>query len=250
MQAASRSPIELVGRADQQPVEAAPLEERERDGRRAGDVVLDLLVDAALVVGLRPAALLVAAVDVVLDPVGLHELVADAREQPRGAAVGEQHAPALGRAGVHERLDVRRVVEHHARVDRVAQGDDLEQVLGLAGEDGDGLRAVGGDVAGEHLAHALEVDLQGTALPGLELAGVVDAAGGLGEDGGDGGGAGGRGGELRRVEVHEHREHSALVGMHVSEPPQAAAGERLAAMRGPYPGPEAVEPGDLTPLLV
>ena len=119
----------------------------------------------------------------------------------------------------------------------MAQGDHLEQVLGLAGEDGDGLRAVGGDVAGEHLAHALEVDLQGTALPGPELAGVVDAAGGLREDGGDGGGARRRGGELRRVEVHEHREHAALIGMHVSEPPQAAAGERLRCHAGALPRP-------------
>ena len=43
---------ELVGRADQQAVEAVALVERERRVGRAGDVVVDLLVDAALVVGL------------------------------------------------------------------------------------------------------------------------------------------------------------------------------------------------------
>ena len=136
---------ELVGRADQQPVEAAPLVELERDLGGVREVVLDLLVDAALVVGLRPAALVVAAVDVVLDPVGLLELVAVADEQAREPPVGEQHAPALGRAVVDERLHVRAVVEHHARLERVAQRHDLQQLRGLAGEHGDRARAVGGD---------------------------------------------------------------------------------------------------------
>ena len=76
---ASRSPTELLRRADQQAVEAAALVEGERDLGGVREVVLDLLLDAALVVGLRPAALVVPAVDVVLDAVGLLELVARRR---------------------------------------------------------------------------------------------------------------------------------------------------------------------------
>ena len=72
--------------------------------------------------------------------------------------------------------------------------------------------------------------------------GLVDAVGGLREDGGDRGRSGLRRGELGRVEVQEHGEDAAVIGVHVGEPPQAAAGERCAAMRWPYPGPGRPEP--------
>src|SRR4051812_16696361 len=80
-------------------VERGPLEALEQHAQGAGDVVVLLLLDRALVVGLRPAALVVLAVDVVLDAVGLLEAVGAAEEQPRGAAGDQQHPPAARRAG-------------------------------------------------------------------------------------------------------------------------------------------------------
>src|SRR5215210_6415087 len=56
-------PDRLLGPADQQPVEAAQLEEVKGRVGRMAEMVLDLLVDAALVARLRPAALVVLAVD-------------------------------------------------------------------------------------------------------------------------------------------------------------------------------------------
>ena len=50
---------------------------------------------------------------VVDEPVGLLQRVTRPEEQPRGAAVGEQHHPALVGALHHQRLDERRAVQHH-----------------------------------------------------------------------------------------------------------------------------------------
>src|SRR5262249_59450342 len=96
-----------------------------------------LLLDRALVVGLRPAALVVLAVDVVLDAVGLLEPLGSAEEQPGGAPRDEQDLPAAVLADRDERLDVRRAVERHALLARLAPAHDLEQPDGLAGEHGE-----------------------------------------------------------------------------------------------------------------
>src|SRR4051794_31108147 len=58
---------QLVGAADQQPVEPLALVQPEGDLGRMDEVVVLLLVHAPLVARLRPAALLVLAVDVILD---------------------------------------------------------------------------------------------------------------------------------------------------------------------------------------
>ena len=70
---------ELLRRADDKVVERAPLEAREQRGERVREVVELLLLDPALVARLRPAALVVLAVDVVLDPVDLLEPVGGRR---------------------------------------------------------------------------------------------------------------------------------------------------------------------------
>jgi hypothetical protein len=191
-------------------------------------VVVLLLLDAALVAGLRPAALVVLAVDVVLDPVGLREVLAGTGEQARAAPVDEQDAPALGGPLLDQRLDEGPALDDHARAQRAAQGDDLEQPGRGAGVHRHRARAVGGDVvAVQHLAHALDVAAQGLALVVLEGPGLgLGLVRGVGHDRGDRAGARGRGGELRRVEVQEDREDAAAIRVHVGQSPQELAGDR------------------------
>ena len=62
---------ELVGRTDHELVERLPLEAREEHVERVAEVIELLLLDPALEALLRPAALVVLAVDVVLDLVDL-----------------------------------------------------------------------------------------------------------------------------------------------------------------------------------
>ena len=145
MQAALEVADGLVGGADQQVLEALALEQVEDDGGGVGEVVADVLLDRALVAGLRPAALPVLGVDVVLDPVRLVELLGRAGEDAGDPAVGEQHAPEAARERLRERLDVRRGVDHHARLERAPDPHRLEQARGAAGEDGDRARALVGD---------------------------------------------------------------------------------------------------------
>ena len=227
---------QLVGRADQQPVEAALLVGGERDVGDVDEVVVLLLLDAALVARLRPAALVVLAVHVVLDAVGLLEAAAVADEEARVAAVGEQHAPALGVGVGDQRLDVRRALEHDGGVDRAAEPDDLEQVGGPAGVHGDGARAVLRDVAGlQRLAHALDVRLQRLALVVVEPFGLLDAVRGLGEDRGDRRRSGRRRGELGRIEVQEDGQDAAALRLDVGEPAQLVAGDRVGCHEGRLP---------------
>ena len=143
-----------------------------RGGRRL------LLLDAALVVRLRPAALVVAAVDVVLDPVGLLELVAVAGEQPRDAAVDEQHAPALGRrprAPAARRTASRRAPRASSSGWR--SDTTSSRSSGWQANTATARVPLAGDVAAEHLAHALDVGLQRLALVVLEVAGLLDRGG-------------------------------------------------------------------------
>ena len=75
----------------------------------------------------------------------------------------------------HERLDERGAVEHDLVLDRPAQPHDLEQVLRAARVDGDGARAVGGDVgAQQDVAHALDVVAQRHALVVREPVALLD----------------------------------------------------------------------------
>ena len=169
---------QLVGRADQQPVEAALLVRAEGD---LGDVheVVVLLLDPALVARLRPAALVVLAVDVVLYAVGLLEAAAVADEEAGVAAVGEQHAPALLVRLGDQRLEVGRAVEHDGGLDRAGDPHHLEQVRGLAGVHRDRARPVLREVARhQRLAHALDV-LLSAAFVVVEPVGLLDAMGGL-----------------------------------------------------------------------
>ena len=94
---ASKSPASSLRGADEDPRGQIVLEVLEGDLGRAAQVVVGVLVDRALVVGLRPAALVVAAAQLVLDELDLLERRARTAEQPRDAAVDEQRAPALGR---------------------------------------------------------------------------------------------------------------------------------------------------------
>ena len=161
----------LVGRADQELLEALALEQVEDDGGGVGEVVADVLVDRALVARLRPAALLVLGVHAVLDPVGLLELLGRAGEDAGDPPVGEQHAPEPARERLRQRLDVRRVVDHHARLQRAPDPHRLEQARRAAGEDGDGAGAVVGDVGLlEHLAHGVDVGAQRHAVVVREVA--------------------------------------------------------------------------------
>ncbi len=227
---------ELVGRADQQPVEPAPLVGGERDVGDMDEVVVLLLLDPALVARLGPAALVVLAVDVVLDAVGLLEPAPVADEEARVAAVGEQHAPALGVRVGHQRLDVRGAVEHHRGLDGAAEPDDLEQVGGRAGVHGDGARPVLRDVSGlERLAHALDVALERLALVVVEPFGLFGTVRGLGEDRRDRGRTRGRRGELGRVEVQEHGQDAAALRAYVGEPTQLVAGDRVGCHGGRLP---------------
>ena len=146
--------------------------EDDRGGLR--EMVADVLLDRALVAGLRPAALTVPGVDVVLDPVRLVELLGRAGEDAGDPAIGEQHAPQAARERLRERLDVRRAVDDHARLERPLDPDRLEQARGPAGEHGDRARALAGDARLlEHPADRVDVGAQGHPLVVRELPFVI-----------------------------------------------------------------------------
>ena len=152
---------ELVRGADQDPRGQIVLEVREGDLGRVAQVVVGVLVDRALVVGLRPAALVVAAAQLVLDELDLLERRARTAEQPRHAAVDEQRAPALGRADGRQRLDEGGVGDHRVVVDGLGELEDLEEVGGARGEDGQAVGALGVQAAAAELGlDALEVGAQ------------------------------------------------------------------------------------------
>jgi hypothetical protein len=112
-------------------------------------VVGGLLVDAALVARLRPAALVVAAVDVVVHGPHRPQAVRRAAEHAPLLAVHEDHAPRLAPRDRH-------AVAHASR-----QLERLEQPSRLRREDGDGPGAVGLQVALQVFPRAFQVRLQG-----------------------------------------------------------------------------------------
>ena len=83
MQVALEVAGELLRGADEDAPGRSSLQVGEGDLGRVAQVVVDVLVDRALVVGLRPAALVVAAAQLVLDELDLLERVAGAAEEPR-----------------------------------------------------------------------------------------------------------------------------------------------------------------------
>ena len=180
--------------------------------------------------------LVVLAMEVVLDAVGLLERLRGALEDPRRAAVDEQDAPALAVGLGDQRLDPGGAVDDHARVDGPAQRDDLEQPGGLAGEHRDAARAVLGDATAlQRLAHALDVGLEPHVLVVVEAVAVLHLALRVVDHRGDRRGARRHRRELRRVQVEEDREDAAAVGPHVGEAAQVAAVDRVRCHPDPLP---------------
>src|SRR4051794_12334018 len=116
-------------RADEQRVERAPLVPAQEFLGGVLQVVLCLLVDRALVARLRPAALVVAAVHLVVDASDLVEPIARPAEDAGYLAVDQHDAVERGRLDLGERLDERRLVDHDRVVDAARQLDHLEQIL-------------------------------------------------------------------------------------------------------------------------
>ena len=205
---------QVVRRADQDAIEPAVLVDVEGEVGGVGEVVLDLLLHRAIELRRRPALLLVLGVDVVDEAVGLLQRVAGADEQPRGAAVGDQHEPRLVGPVQHQRLDERGPVEHDLVLDRPSQADDLQQVRRPARVDGHGTGAVGGDVGQQHVADTLDVVTQRHSLVVREpvLGFDLVCRGGQHRRDRRRSRAGRR--EFGRVQVQEHGKHASFVRMH------------------------------------
>src|SRR3954447_10028995 len=84
--------VDRFGRSDEQRLERAPLVTPKQLVDRVLQVVLRLLVDRALVARLRPTALVVTPMDLVVDACHLVEAVAGAPEDAGGLAVDKNHA--------------------------------------------------------------------------------------------------------------------------------------------------------------
>ena len=215
---------QLLGSSDQQAIEGRALEAPKELVGDALEVVCDLLLDAALVARLRPAALIVLAVDVIPDELYLLEVLGGAAQDAPDPAVDQQHAPAPARADLGEGLDERRVVDDHGRLDRTWELYDLEEAGRPAGEDREAVGALGREApAAQVRAQPLEVlaqrDLVGVGeLLGLDLAlGLVEQRTNLGR-------ARLGGGKRRGIEVDEHAEHLALRRLERGEPAEAILG--------------------------
>ena len=227
MQVALEVAGELGGAPTRIPTGRSSLEVREGDLGRVAQVVGDVLVDRALVVGLRPATLVVAAAQVVLDELDLLERRARTAEEPRHPAVDEQHAPALGGPDGRQRLDERGVGDHRVVVDGLGEPEDLEEVGGAGGEDRQAVGAPGVQAAAAELGlHALEVGAQRRARrawPSASSSRIRRAARSSTERTSVLRAGGGR--ELARVEVEEEREHLGLAGADAREAAQALVGD-------------------------
>jgi hypothetical protein len=232
-----QQPLELHDRllraAEQDAVERRALEAAEGHLGRALEVPAHLLVHAALVARLRPAALVVAAVHLVRDQRELRQLVGRPAQHARDLPVNDHDAPAPAHGQLGERLDERRVVDHGAGLDRPRQLDRLEQARRLAGEHREAVGAVGGEPV-EVAARALDVRAQRLLLVVAELVrdlarlalGLVDQRPGLGR-------ARRRGGELGRVEVEEQAEDAGAFGTEIGEAPQEVAVELVGLHQPP-----------------
>src|SRR5439155_25137707 len=124
------------------------------------DVVTGLLRDATLIASLRPATLIVPAVDVVDDARHLSHRVTAAYQDARELPVDEEDAVAVGSRQSRERLDERRVVDHDLARDRAGQLDDLEEPRAGGGEHHGSSRPAEVELSLEVGADALEVAFQ------------------------------------------------------------------------------------------
>ena len=137
----------LARAADDQALEGPALEVAHERLARVLQVVVLLLLDATREARLGPAALVVLAEHGVVDLLDLTQAVGRAAEDAGVAPADERDAPALAALEPRERPDERRVADRDAVADRAGQLDRLEQVGGLAREQGDAMRALGGELA-------------------------------------------------------------------------------------------------------
>ena len=183
-------------------------------------MVLHLLLDPALVAGLRPAALVVLAVDVVLHERDLGQVRARAAQQPGAPAVGEQHAPPVAAVQRGQRLDVRALCHDRVVGDGLGELEDLEQPGARGREDREPVRALGVQRA-ELALDPREVLLERDALVARQALVVAHEASGPVEQRPDLRSPCGRRGELLGIEVDEDAEHLALGRLQGREVAQA-----------------------------
>ena len=174
---------------------------------RVLEVVVLLLLDAALIAGLGPTALVVLAKDLVVDLLDLPEALRRAPEDPGVASVDERHAPALAPLEPCQRPDKRGVTDGHLVGNASWQLQRLEEVGLLAHEHRDAASAVGGQIVLQEAAGALERRLQGHAVVVGEAVLVPQPALGVVHERADGGLARRRRGELRGIEIQVEAQH-------------------------------------------
>ena len=213
----------LARAAREQPLEGRPLEVLHQHVGRVLEVVVLLLLDAALVARLRQPALVVLAEDRVVDLVDLAHPVLGAAEDARGAPVHERDAPALAAGQARERRDQRRAPHGDAVGERARQLQRLEHAGRLGGEHRQRLSALGGQVALQQRARALQARAQCHAVVVRQLVVVADAAIGLVEQRAHRRRARRRGRELRRIEVEIEAEHNGPIEAHFREPAHLVA---------------------------
>ena len=169
----------LARPADDQPLERLALEVAQQRVAGVLQVVVLLLLDAALVARLRPAALVVLAGHVVVDPLDLAKAVGAAAEDARVAAVHERDAPALAARDAGERAHQRRVADRHPV--RHARGSlsASNRSLGSLANTRERVGAVARQVVLEEGPGALQRGLQGGLVLVREPVPLADAALGL-----------------------------------------------------------------------
>jgi hypothetical protein len=219
---------DLTRTADDEPLERLPLEVAQQCVAGGLQVVVLLLLHAALVARLRPAALVVLAVHVVVDPLDLAKAVGAAAEDAGVAPVHERDAPALAPRDARQRPDQGRVADRDPVRHGARQLQGLEQVVPVAGEDCQGVGAVGLKVVLEERPRPLEGGLEGGFVVMGEPVPLADAPLGLVQQRADRALARGRGRELRRIEIQIEAEH------HRPVEPKLGEGAELVAVRRAY----------------
>ena len=116
-----------------EPVGSPPLVDRVG---HAAQVIVGVLLDAALVVGLRPTSLFVLPAHELIEPRLLVETIGGPFEHTAVAAADQRDHPAAHLERRHQRLDARRGADGHARIRGPEQLHDLEQVVPTRAEHG------------------------------------------------------------------------------------------------------------------
>ena len=199
----------------------------------AAHVSRDLLLDPALEAGLRPAALGVPAVKLIVDARELAQTARAAAKQPRRPAAHDRDAPVARRDLRRERLKPWHQVDHRERLHRASEPHRLEDAGLRRGEDRQAPRATPDrPIGGEPCLDAVSVPI-GAFPPGLVEQRSELRLPGVG------------GGEASRIQVEVDAEDGRPVRVQAREPLDRLGIECAIGCERCFSGPHLERAGDV-----